>query len=573
MRKHRGVIAATVLLMVMSGQPVGATSEGFATGAYEVACVEGAGQVTVTVTLDDDAPEPSGGDWIIGELSDNPDHLGFPFFEKSAENMPAPGGSVVVAREGLEDGSWRLVVGVDLGEQTGHVINEVFEVSCAQFSDVLADHPFAAEIAWLVDEGIATGFPDDTFRPTQPVTRQAVAAFLYRWAGEPDIDGTSGFDDVPDDHPFHDEITWLVNESITTGFPDDTFRPANEVTRQAVAAFLYRKLAGGEPPGQPLGVSWERADDGETFEDVRLNAIVEGGPGFVAVGRGGGPVVFTATDGSEWTPAPSNPEVFGEEEANGIWDVTVGGPGFVAVGDHVSAAGREGAIWTSADGLEWERQAETLPLSDVELFGVTADGPGLVAVGHQNRPNADPLPAILTSSDGIDWEMISHDPDGQPQDQGGSSIRAVTPVGDGLVAVGNDGFAAAAWYSEDGGSSWTYSPPEGDLGQGPLFAVTDSEHGVVAVGRFGIPFVSLWRSQDAGATWEFVAPPDTDPYQEAIVTTTEGLVTVGPSAAYVSSDGADWVREPQAWNAMYDVIYANGRLIAVGFEQVWVSEG
>ena len=109
--------------------------------------------------------------------------------------------------------------------------------------DVPSGHPFVTEIGWMVAERITTGFPDDTFRPTQPVTRQAAAAFLYRLAGEPPVAGVAGFSDVPNDHPFHDEIAWMVTEGITTGFDDNTFRPASPVTRQAAAAFLYRASA------------------------------------------------------------------------------------------------------------------------------------------------------------------------------------------------------------------------------------------------------------------------------------------------------------------------------------------
>jgi len=113
----------------------------------------------------------------------------------------------------------------------------------APFPDVPPDHPFATEIGWLVAEGIATGFEDGTFRPGAAVSRQAAAAFLYRLAGEPPITGAAGFTDVPTDHPFHDEIAWMVTEGITTGFDDNTFRPASPVTRQAAAAFLYRASA------------------------------------------------------------------------------------------------------------------------------------------------------------------------------------------------------------------------------------------------------------------------------------------------------------------------------------------
>jgi hypothetical protein len=48
------------------------------------------------------------------------------------------------------------------------------------------------------------------------------------------------FIDVPDGHPFHEDIDWLADYGITTGFSDGTYRPNDPVTRQAVAAFLHR---------------------------------------------------------------------------------------------------------------------------------------------------------------------------------------------------------------------------------------------------------------------------------------------------------------------------------------------
>jgi len=110
------------------------------------------------------------------------------------------------------------------------------------FSDVATSHPFFAEIEWLAADEITTGFPDGTYKPGAVVTRQAMAAFMYRMAGEPDFEppGTPTFTDVPTTHPFFAEIEWMAAESITTGFPDDTYRPEATVTRQAMAAFLER---------------------------------------------------------------------------------------------------------------------------------------------------------------------------------------------------------------------------------------------------------------------------------------------------------------------------------------------
>ena len=151
---------------------------------------------------------------------------------------------------GFPDGTFRPTVAVTRQAAAAFLYRLAGEpevTSQAGFEDVPTEHPFHDEIAWMVDEGITTGFSDGTFRPTVPVTRQAAAAFLYRFEGQPPVSGVAGFSDVPTEQPFHDQIAWMVSEGITTGFPDDTFRPVNDVTRQAMAAFLHRYVHGEDP--------------------------------------------------------------------------------------------------------------------------------------------------------------------------------------------------------------------------------------------------------------------------------------------------------------------------------------
>ena len=50
-----------------------------------------------------------------------------------------------------------------------------------QFSDVPPSNQFHADIDWMVDNGITNGYADGTFKPTAPVSRQAAAAFLHRY--------------------------------------------------------------------------------------------------------------------------------------------------------------------------------------------------------------------------------------------------------------------------------------------------------------------------------------------------------------------------------------------------------
>ena len=91
--------------------------------------------------------------------------------------------------------------------------------SAAAFPDGAPPNPFADDICWMAEQGISTGYGDGTYRPAAVVTRAAMSAFLYRLAGSPDFEAPSvpTFGDVADGNPFYDEIEWMAHEGITTG--------------------------------------------------------------------------------------------------------------------------------------------------------------------------------------------------------------------------------------------------------------------------------------------------------------------------------------------------------------------
>jgi len=133
------------------------------------------------------------------------------------------------------------------------------DAALTRFDDVRLTQPFAADILWLADRGITTGYPDATFRPSLAVNRDAMAAFLYRFSGSPTFaaPATARFADVPPSHPFFREIEWLASVGVTTGTTRPggtvTYDPGATVSREAMAAFLYR-LAGSPaftPPATP----------------------------------------------------------------------------------------------------------------------------------------------------------------------------------------------------------------------------------------------------------------------------------------------------------------------------------
>lgn len=132
-------------------------------------------------------------------------------------------------------------------------------VSVQPFTDVDPDTPHEADIYWMLDNQITTGFDDGTFRPRASVVRCDMAAFLFRLAKKWGLVNDSwrasseqqkAFVDVKPGTPHDQEVWWLAANGITTGWErkdgKKEFRPYATVKRQDMAAFLFRlaKLAG-----------------------------------------------------------------------------------------------------------------------------------------------------------------------------------------------------------------------------------------------------------------------------------------------------------------------------------------
>ncbi|MCQ1953684.1 CAP domain-containing protein [Arthrobacter sp. zg-Y238] len=142
------------------------------------------------------------------------------------------------------------------------------------FADVSTGQQFYKEMAWLAEKGISTGWTDAngtrSYRPLQPINRDAMAAFLYRAAGSPPYNqpSKSPFADVSTGQQFYKEMAWLADQGISTGWTEAngtrTYRPSQSINRDAMAAFLYR-AAGSPMYAQPSKSPFADVSTGQQF--------------------------------------------------------------------------------------------------------------------------------------------------------------------------------------------------------------------------------------------------------------------------------------------------------------------
>jgi hypothetical protein len=112
------------------------------------------------------------------------------------------------------------------------------------FTDVLSDRYWSTAACWALAQGVTTGVNVDgtLFAPDGLVTRAQMAAFLWRFAGEPSGAPQSPFTDVPTDAYFAEAVDWLFATGISVGVGGNptTFAPNEVLTRAQMAAMIFR---------------------------------------------------------------------------------------------------------------------------------------------------------------------------------------------------------------------------------------------------------------------------------------------------------------------------------------------
>ena len=108
------------------------------------------------------------------------------------------------------------------------------------FSDVDADDWFADSAVYVRDNGLMNGTGATTFDPDGTTSRGQIAAILYRAAGSPAVSGGTAFSDVAETAYYAAAVRWASASGVVTGYADGTFQPNAPITRQQLAAILWR---------------------------------------------------------------------------------------------------------------------------------------------------------------------------------------------------------------------------------------------------------------------------------------------------------------------------------------------
>ena len=155
------------------------------------------------------------------------------------------------------------------------------------YSDVYQEGWYYSSVMYVAENQIMTGLQDTYFGVEEELARAQFTVILYRMAGSPEVAYDFRFRDVPEGEWYTDAVLWANNAGVVTGYTDtQTFGASDPITREQIAAMMYRYASyiGSDTEGRAVLDTYPDAADVSTYAiDAMQWAVSEG----IITGDGG----------------------------------------------------------------------------------------------------------------------------------------------------------------------------------------------------------------------------------------------------------------------------------------------
>ena len=108
------------------------------------------------------------------------------------------------------------------------------------FTDLAADAWYTDAVAYVYRHDLMAGYGENLFGPDDDLSRAQLCQIIYNMEGQPATSGSSVFTDVADSAWYADAVTWAASQGIVGGYGGGLFGPEDNITREQLAAILYR---------------------------------------------------------------------------------------------------------------------------------------------------------------------------------------------------------------------------------------------------------------------------------------------------------------------------------------------
>lgn len=245
-----------------------AVAEGAAHGTVTVDRYYAARNATVTITVKPDAG------YVLGELT-----------------VTGPNGKTVAVTDAgngvykFQMPAGKVTVAASFSASDGCAYSD--HCAAKRFTDVPAASWYHEAVDYVVGHGLMKGASDATFAPDGDTTRGMLAAILYRRERNPSVGAESAFTDVATNRYDTAAITWASAEGVVTGYGGGLFGPDDALTREQLAAILYRyaRLRGHDGS---VGADLSAFSDAAQISAYATDAMRWANAAGLITGKGGG---------------------------------------------------------------------------------------------------------------------------------------------------------------------------------------------------------------------------------------------------------------------------------------------
>ena len=169
-------------------------------------------------------------------------------------------------------GSGQINPPIDSGN-TNRPINTTKPEKKLPFTDVRSNDWFYEDVEYVYSESIMNGTGSNKFSPNADLTRGMLVTILYRIENEPTAGKADMFGDVSSSQWYTKAVAWAAENGIVNGYSNGNFGPNDPITREQMAAILYRytKFKGGNVETSRNYLS--KFTDGDTVSEYAVDAM------------------------------------------------------------------------------------------------------------------------------------------------------------------------------------------------------------------------------------------------------------------------------------------------------------
>ena len=148
-----------------------------------------------------------------------------------------------------------------------------------KFTDVSATQWYHSAVDYAVVNGLFAGTSDTTFSPNSSMTRGMLVTVLWRMEGKPQAKTAAGFKDVSADQYYAEAVAWAKENGVVAGTSATAFSPNAQITREQMAAILYRyaKLKGQDMSVKGGLSQYPDGDSVSAYAEEAMTWAVENG--------------------------------------------------------------------------------------------------------------------------------------------------------------------------------------------------------------------------------------------------------------------------------------------------------